>query len=107
VVGLHGASDGSGPLDLDVVGDAVTLRHWQPGDRFRPLGMPSDSKLQNLFVNRRVPADERRARVVATGIGGRIFWVEGLPPGHRARVTARTRRRLDWGWKRSGNPDGA
>lgn len=87
-------------LDGDRVGDVVTLRHWRPGDRFRPLGFPAAAKLQDLFVNRRVPAAERRRRLVAADASGRIFWVEGLPPGHEVRVTAKTRRRWDWSWRR-------
>ncbi len=88
-------------FDLDAIGGTATLRHWKPGDRFRPLGLPAPSKLQDLFVNRRVPAAERRDRIVAMDGDGQIFWVEGLPPGHEARVTGRTRRRLDWCWKRA------
>lgn len=42
-------------FDADKVGDAVWLRHWQPGDRFQPIGCGSSRKLQDLFVNLKVP----------------------------------------------------
>lgn len=94
------ARPGREHLDADKVGDRVTLRHWQPGDRFQPLGLSRPAKLQDLFVNRKVPAARRRQLVVAETAGGEICWVEGLPPGEACRLTAETRRRLRLGWKR-------
>lgn len=89
-------------FDADVVGGVVTLRHWSPGDRFQPIGMPAPVRLQDLFVNARVPADERRRRVLASDAGGRIFWVEGLRIGEACRVRPGTGRLLVWRWRRSG-----
>ncbi|RME92708.1 MAG: hypothetical protein D6766_09585, partial [Verrucomicrobia bacterium] len=78
----------------------ITLRHWQPGDRFQPLGMASPVRLQDLFVNAKVPREERRRRVVAVGADGRIFWVEGLRPGHHVRLRPDTAETLLWSWSR-------
>jgi tRNA(Ile)-lysidine synthase len=91
-------------FDADRVGKRVVLRTWRPGDRFRPLGFPRPSKLQNLFVNRKVPIFERSKRWVAESSAGEIFWVEGLPPGEAFKVTEGTRRWLEWRWE--GSPDG-
>lgn len=88
-------------LDADPVGTRVTLRHWRPGDRFQPLGLAGAPKLQDLFTNARVPAGERRVRVLAVADNGDIVWVEGLRLGHRARVTSDTRRLLEWRWERT------
>jgi len=86
-------------FDADRVGETVVLRHWRPGDRFQPLGFPRPSKLQNLLVNRKIPAAERRTLLVATTEAGVLFWVESLPPGEAFKVTARTRRWLRWKWR--------
>lgn len=99
--GLPAPRPGREVFDCDRVGTGVVLRHWRPGDRFRPLGFPSAAKLQDLFVNRRVPAAERRHRLVAVDGAGTVFWVEGLPPGHDVRITSRTRRVLEWTWRRT------
>ena len=54
----------------------LTLRSWRPGDRFRPLGMSGEKKLQDFFVDCKVPRDER-ARIPLLVAGGRIAWVIG------------------------------
>lgn len=92
---------GEEQLDAAAIGGRVTVRHWQPGDRFQSLGMPRAAKLQNLFTNRKVPAAERRRRLVAATAEGTIFWVEGLPPGEAFKVRVATRLRLHWSWKRN------
>ncbi len=86
-------------FDADRVGSAVRFRHWQAGDRFRPLGFLVATKLQNLFVNRKVPAAGRRQRIVATTKSGEIFWVEGLPPGEKFKIRPETGRILTLTWK--------
>lgn len=103
VARLAGAG-GREVLDAGAVGDRVTLRHWQRGDRFRPLGMTGTAKLQDLFVNARVPREQRHVRVVAVSGEGEIFWVEGLRPAEQARVRPATRRVLEWRWARDEPP---
>lgn len=88
-------------FDADVVGDPVELRHWRPGDRFQMLGKRQASKLQDLFTGRKIPPAERHERMVALDSAGRVFWVEGLPPGEVQKLTTTTRRILVWKWDRS------
>jgi tRNA(Ile)-lysidine synthase len=54
----------------------LALRGWRPGDRFRPLGMSGEKKLQDYFVDAKVPRQER-ARIPLLLVGGRIAWVVG------------------------------
>jgi tRNA(Ile)-lysidine synthase len=85
-------------FDAASVGDRLHLRHWRPGDRFQPLGFKTPSKLQNLLVNRKVPATRRHHLAIAQHPDGRLVWVQGLPPGHDFRVVARTRQCLVLRW---------
>jgi len=87
-------------FDAAAVGSPVVLRHWRPGDRFQPIGLPRPAKLQDLFTNARIPPARRRELLVATTADGRIFWVEGLRIGEAFKLVASTRRRLTWRWKR-------
>jgi len=87
-------------FDADAVGTGVRLRHWRPGDRFRPSGYPVAAKLQDLFTNAKVPSAERHRRVVAESAAGQIFWVEGLRIGEEFKLTPGTRRQLEWRWCR-------
>ncbi|HZL77387.1 MAG TPA: tRNA lysidine(34) synthetase TilS, partial [Candidatus Limnocylindrales bacterium] len=87
-------------FDADAVGGEIVLRHWRAGDRFQPIGLKSAVKLQDLFVNAKLPAARRRALVLATTADGEIFWVEGLRLGEQFKLTAGTRRKLDWNWSK-------
>ncbi len=87
-------------FDADKVGLAVVLRHWQPGDRFQPIGMPTAVKLQDLFTNEKVLRNVRHELIVGVTASGEIFWVEGLRMGERFKLDKTTRRRLQWAWKR-------
>jgi tRNA(Ile)-lysidine synthase len=106
VIEQAGEDRGQGPgqneevFDADAMGTVVTLRHWRPGDRFRPIGLRGRSKLQDLFTNRRLPAEARHRAVVAETADGTIFWVEGLRMGECAKLTAGTQRRVLWRWTR-------
>jgi tRNA(Ile)-lysidine synthase len=85
-------------FDADKIGGKIILRHWRAGDRFQPIGLASPVKLQDLFVNAKLPAARRRQLVVATA--GEIFWVEGLRIGENFKLTPATKRVLAWHWSK-------
>jgi tRNA(Ile)-lysidine synthase len=87
-------------FDADKVGSKITLRHWCAGDRFQPIGLKSSAKLQDLFVNAKIPAARRRELVLAMTAAGEIFWVEGLRISEQFKLTKATKRRLNWRWAR-------
>jgi tRNA(Ile)-lysidine synthase len=63
------------------------VRPWQPGDRFHPLGAPGSAKLQDLFVNRKVPVERRGALPVVCASDGAIVWVPGFSPAENVKLT--------------------
>lgn len=85
-------------FDADRVGPRVVLRHWRAGDRFEPIGLGRAARLQDLFTNAKVPALEKRERVIACTGNGEIFWVQGLRIGEMAKVQPQTTRFLEWRW---------
>jgi tRNA(Ile)-lysidine synthase len=85
-------------FDAARTGGEIILRHWRAGDRFQPIGLASPVKLQDLFVNAKIPAARRRRLVLAVTRTGEIFWVEGLRIGERFKLTPETRRKLAWQW---------
>lgn len=71
------------PGSLAVVAAAGAL-HWPlrvrtrlPGDRMRPKGVGGSKKLQDLFVDRKVPRADRDRIPVVVDASGRIVWVVG------------------------------
>ena len=87
-------------FDADKVGSPILLRHWQPGDRFQPIGLSQLVKVQDFFTNQKVPRNQRRKLVLAATAQGEIFWVEDLRISERFKLTKSTNRRLQWRWQR-------
>lgn len=83
-------------FDADKVGENIVLRHWRTGDRFQPIGMKSAVKLQDLFVNAKIPRERRHELVLATTEGGEIFWVEDLRISENFKITGESTRKLVW-----------
>ncbi|WP_309398776.1 tRNA lysidine(34) synthetase TilS [Cerasicoccus maritimus] len=74
-------------LDADRIGSCpLTVRLWQPGDRYRPLGSPGSRKLQDCFTDRKIPERERKRLPVVCDKRGDILWVPGLLPCENARI---------------------
>jgi tRNA(Ile)-lysidine synthase len=65
-------------LDADLLKSTLTLRNWQPGDRYRPRGHRQKRNLKQLFLARRVPKSDRGNWPVIE-CGGSIVWVRGMP----------------------------
>lgn len=79
--------------DADVVQWPLAVRTARPGDRVQPLGMRGHRKLQDVFVDRKLPRAARGGYPVVEA-GGEILWVPGLVRSTAALVTAATRSTL-------------
>ena len=66
----------------------LAVRNRRPGDRLRPLGAPGRRKVQDVFVDRKVPRNERDRVPIVVDANGRIVWVAGVTIAHECRVTA-------------------
>lgn len=90
-------------FDADKIGDSIILRHWQPGDRFHPIGAKSPRKLQDIFVDLKVPREKRHELTIATTASGEIFWIESVRISELFKLTAQTKRRVTVKWTRRPN----
>lgn len=68
------------------VAAGLGVRNRRPGDRLRPTGA-GHRKLQDLFVDRKVPRQERDRVPIVTDAEGRIVWVAGHALDADFRVT--------------------
>jgi tRNA(Ile)-lysidine synthase len=87
----------SGPwrawIDADSVVRPLRVRGRRPGDRYRPLGLRGSVKIQDLYVDGKVPRTWRDALpLVVDGRG--ILWVPGFRVDQRSRITDKTRTAL-------------
>ncbi len=71
----------------------LRIRARRDGDRIRPFGMRGSKKLSDLFIDRKIPLNERDTIPVFEDAGG-IFWVPGISTDERTRIGAGTRTAL-------------
>jgi len=55
----------------------LSVGFWQPGERMRPAGMTGTKKLQDIFVNEKVPA-RRRHTTPLLFLGAACIWMVGV-----------------------------
>jgi tRNA(Ile)-lysidine synthase len=70
----------------------LLLRTWQTGDRMQPRDGRGRRKLSDLFVDAKVPRDERPRLPVLCDAEGTILFVPGLRPSQTGRPDERTQR---------------
>jgi len=88
---------GEGVLDRAALAPPLEVRPWRAGDRMRPLGLGGSRSLQDLFTDRKVPRERRRALPVVVS-AGTIAWVPGVATDERLRVTPATAARVRLTW---------
>ncbi|MGQ9921459.1 MAG: tRNA lysidine(34) synthetase TilS, partial [Desulfobacca sp.] len=80
-------------LDPERLQLPLKLRTWQPGDRLQPLGLNGTKKLQDLFVDAKIPRAQRPVIPILVS-GHEIVWVVGLRQAAVGKATPQTRRVL-------------
>ncbi len=80
-------------VDANAAGEPLRVRTWRPGDRFRPLGMAHEKKLQDFFADAKAPRAVRHRLPLIFG-PRHLVWVAGQRIDDRVRLTPMTRRIL-------------
>lgn len=92
-----GRSDRSDPLSVNLdknsISGKLTLRAWQAGDEIVPLGMKGHKKLQDIFVDEKVPRHWRKNIPVLCD-ENKILWVAGYKTSDEAKITKATKSSL-------------
>lgn len=80
-------------VDYDKIKFPLYLRTWEKGDKFRPLGMAKEKKLQDFFVDEKVQRN-RRGLIPLIVSGRKIIWVCGLRLSDDVKITKDTKKIL-------------
>jgi len=80
-------------LDLEALKWPLVVRNVRPGDTCMPLGLNGFKKVKDIFIDKKVPREERK-RIPILESQGDIVWVGGIRVDHRYRVTEDTKRIL-------------
>ena len=78
-------------LDYDTLQLPLTVRNWQPGDRFHPLGMRGHKKLSDFFIDLKIPL-HRKHRIPLVCSGEEIVWVAGYRIAEPFKVSPTTKK---------------
>jgi tRNA(Ile)-lysidine synthase len=81
-----------GYFDLEKLG-SLSVRTFEAGDRFMPLGMSQTKKLKDFFIERKIPKEERR-QVPLLLSNHDIIWIVGYRIDDRYKVTRDSHRVL-------------
>lgn len=76
-------------LDLDTLTEPLTLRKWQEGDRFTPLGMMDEKKVSDFLIDEKVSMPEKKRQFVLTS-GDKIVWIVGRRIDNHNKITSKT-----------------
>lgn len=66
---------------LDDVELPLHIRTRQPGDRMSWKGLNGSKKIKDIFIDAKIPKDERDAWPIVTDNHGQILWLVGLKKG--------------------------
>jgi tRNA(Ile)-lysidine synthase len=77
-------------MDFDKLKWPLELRYRRTGDRFHPLGMTGSKKLQDFFIDCKIPREERQ-KVPLLCDSEKICWVAGMRMDDRVKVEAHTK----------------
>ena len=81
-------------LDAACVQPPLRIRSWRRGDVFRPLGLRGKKKVQDFFVDAKVPRWSRGRIPLVVDARGEVVWVVGQRIAEPCRVRAGTERVL-------------
>jgi tRNA(Ile)-lysidine synthase len=81
-------------LDADLLEFPLTIRPWQEGDRFKPLGMKGSQKISDFLIQQKVALNQK-SNILVLVSGEKIVWVVGYRIAADAAVSATTK----WVWK--------
>ena len=86
-------------VDADKLVFPLTLRIWQQGDRFVPLGMQGQKKISDFFIQRKVDRFQKERTPLLVNGNGEVIWVVGMRLDNRYKVTENTKKVLTFVFK--------
>ncbi len=77
-------------FDEDKIKEPLIVRNRQNGDWFEPLGTKGSQKIKKLFIDRKLPKNERKGIALITDRES-VIWIENMHMSERVKVAAQTR----------------
>lgn len=78
-------------ISADNLSEKFILRVWNPGDKFKPLGMKNLKKVSDFLTDEKVPSSERKNQLVLLS-RNQIIWIVGLRIDDRFKLNSKTKK---------------
>ena len=80
-----------GQFDSDLLNYPLTIRKWQQGDQFCPLGMKNFKKLSDYFIDNKFSLKDKEDTWLLLS-GDDVIWIIGHRTDDRYKITEKTKR---------------
>ena len=77
-------------FDFDKINNFISLRNRKNGDKINPLGMSGSKKLKDIFIDMKIPKEERDS-VPLLCFDENISWIVGLRVSEEYKITNKTK----------------
>lgn len=77
-------------FDAERIGAGLRVRNFRAGDRIRPIGMGGARKVKKIFIEQRVPVEQRSGYPMVT-VEEEVAWMPGLKRASVALIGSDTR----------------
>lgn len=81
-------------FDLKDSNSVVTIRGRMNGDKFTPYGMKGNKKLKDLFIDLKIPKDDRD-NIPLVAINDEIAWIVGYRVSDKFKISRKSRKILE------------
>jgi tRNA(Ile)-lysidine synthase len=92
VSGADGPPPGAPTFDAEIFSQGLQLRSRRPGDRIRPRGGRGSRKLQDVFVDAKIPRRDRETLPLLVTRAEVVLFVPGVRASEEARPAPQARR---------------
>ena len=79
-------------VDAEKLQFPLSLRKWQEGDAFHPLGMNGQKKLSDFFIDKKFSRFEKEEIEVLVNKNGEIIWIIGVRLDNRYKIEENTKK---------------
>jgi len=81
-------------VDANIIKLPLTIRAWEEGDFFYPLGMKNKKKVSDFFINQKIPIHVKKQIPFIVNGDHAIIWIMGMRLDNRFKVTNNTKKTI-------------
>ncbi len=90
---VHQTGQKTAFFDMEQLQFPLLVRNFRTGDRMAPLGLNGTQKVKKVFIDRKIPREDRLLYPLLL-CGDKILWIVGLRQSNVAKIGSHTRRWL-------------